>query len=159
MYFTYHLSVELSSHIKEYVNNYIIDNTKKLFGSNKRKERDVFEFWRGSDGKSALSNYSLNDSKNVMKFANKNNAFIMMFKSQYYQRSKKLITPTTLRKSFVTYLKRIGDDKLLDEAAASMLHSKRIQDKYYSKLTATEKARNISNFMRENSIKLRSSIV
>ena len=119
----------------------------------KRKNRGVIEFWRGCDGISILSNYALNDSDNVTKYANKNNAFIMMFKSLYFQRTKKLITPTTLRKSFVTYLKRIGDEKLLDEAASSMLHSKRIQERYYSKLTATEKARNISQFMRNIIIK------
>ena len=71
-----------------------------------------------------------------------------MFKAMYYQRSKKLITPTTLRKSFVTHLKRKGDEKLLEEAANSMLHSKRVQDQYYSKLSSTEKAQSISNYMK-----------
>ena len=70
----------------------------------------------------------------------------MNFKSLYYQRSKNLITPTTLRKSFVTFLKRNygNDEKLLNDAAISMLHSRKVQDQYYSKLSATEKARNIS---------------
>ena len=77
----------------------------------------------------------------------------MMMKNMYFQRSKKLITPTTLRKSFVTHLKKIGDEKLLDEAASAMLHSKRIQEKYYTKLTSTEKAMAISNYMKNRLIK------
>ena len=78
-----------------------------------------------------------------------------MFKSMYYQRSKKLITPTTLRKSFVTYLKRMEEsDKIMEAAATSMLHSKNVQDKYYSKLSATERARIISNYMKDSFTKL-----
>ena len=150
-YFTYFLTEELSKHIKIYVNDVLLDGgsgVNRISGL-KRKNHNKWEFWRGYDNL-PLSNYSLQDSNDGVAFANRNNAFIMMFKRLYYQRSKKLITPTTLRKSFVTYLKRKGDEKILEDAAASMLHTKRIQDRYYSKLTSTERARNISNFMKNN---------
>ena len=143
--FTYSLSIPLSNHIQQYMNEFNIIQSN----NSKKRIKRVSAFWKGNDGKD-MSNYRLSESDNEIKFANKNNAFIMMFKSYYYQRSKKLITPTTLRKSFVTHLKRIGDEKILDEAAVSMLHSKRVQEQYYTKLTSTEKATNISKFMKDS---------
>ena len=139
--FTYKLSDDLSSQISRYI---------EQFGSTKKRKKTQ-PFWMDFKG-DPISSYELQNTTLLNKFANKNNAFLMTFKNYYFQRSKKLKTPTTLRKSFVTYLKRIGDDKLLDEAASAMLHSKRIQEKYYTKLTSTEKATTISNYMKSKFI-------
>ena len=66
----------------------------------------------------------------------------------YFNRSKKIVTLSTLRKSIVTFMmnNKYSDDKM-KELAEAMLHSYYTQQRYYNKLSSQQRADRVQEIL------------
>ena len=127
--FSYKLDEELGNHIRKHIKEI---NTKERY----------FPLFLNSKKEPFIKVQTMANNRH------KTCSFIGYFKYLYFNRTKRIITPTTLRKSLVTHLMEINtEEREMKEVAQAMLHSHYTQQRYYSKLSSQQKADKVKKFI------------
>ena len=136
--FSYKLEETLTKNLLIMIKERKIEISSNNNNDNISNNDDHFSLFLNAKNQPFITDKELNNSRH------KTCAFINYFKYTYFNRTKKIITPTILRKSVVTNLmeKKTCEENMKNLAEA-MLHSYPTQQRYYSKLSAEQRSQNI----------------